>query len=94
MCGTSTNGFRPLKVPVALIEAVRKPARRSRPGGLFRKGNEDGLLVTDLNKKNAFSREKFFDSNYACKRVPLVYRSNNNSEFLSRFILSEATLQR
>lgn len=75
MCGTSTNGFRPLKFPLLSsrwfenrrveVDSTGRSERRTK-----------AVSVGDLNKKNAVSREKFFDSNYACKRVPSKYGSS------------------
>lgn len=78
MCGT--NGFRPLKFP--LLSSRRFENRRI---GVDQTGrSERGTkAVRNLNKKNAVPREKFFDSNYACKRVPPEYGSRVIQNFCS-----------
>lgn len=51
----------PIKVLAALVEAIRKPAHRGRER---EREKERAFSVSDLNKKNAISRGKFFNGNY------------------------------
>lgn len=74
MCGTSTNGFRPLKFPLLSSRRFENQRVEVDSTGSSERGTK-AALVGDLNKKNTASGEKFFDSNYACKRVPLEYGS-------------------
>jgi len=65
MCGTSTNGFCPLKF--SLLSSRRFENRRFEV-------EKERFSVGDLNKKNAVSRGKFFNGNY---EIALEIRESN-----------------